>query len=372
MKHTFRYSKTPYAELHLHFGGALMPRVLWHQVHEVEHSDELITAGFKNYNEFESFFLKKERKSLEEYLQMHDVVEPIQTMNRLDYFVKRLMRGAFEFENLSYIEIRYCPYSRTVGKDEKEKIKQMRDVVLTMQHAFERYSNGTEEECYPIIMKQILCMHSQSKYSPSVNSAIVDLAIEMKELGYVCGVDIAGGEKPYDSRFEEIFQNFKLAREHGLKTTAHIFETEFTPEKFRKLFPYLDRIGHGIQIPLNYPYYLDDLREHGICLEICPTTYFKCGTFENYNQLHSIFKICEHSGVDITIGTDNSGMHGVRLQNEFEHLLIHRVISHEQLDVVRKNAFKHAFGLSESEKKVFLNHTKIKIELGEYDLEIRI
>jgi adenosine deaminase len=383
MKGAFQLSKTLYADLHLHLGGAIQPRILWHHIEEALQTDELsqgsfpgYPTGFPGYPEFEAFF-KKERKSLEEYLEMFDVVEPIQTLDRLDYFVKRLMRGAYEFENLTYIELRYCPYSRTVGPDERSRIKQMRDVVLTIQGAIEKYgtisrsSPDSQAEYYPIIIKQILCMHSQSKYSPNVNSAILDLAIEMKGAGYVCGIDIAGGEMPYSKRFDEILANFQRAHQNGLKTTAHMFETDHTPAKYSKLFPYLNRIGHGIKIPMNHHHYLDELSAKNICLEICPTTYIRCGTMRHYNQLYPIFKVCEERGVDITLGTDNSGMHMTRLQSEFENLLIHRVVIHSQLEKIRANAFKHAFGLSEDEKKVFLDRKNIHIEIGDLDIDIK-
>lgn len=341
------FPKILYGELHLHLGGALQPRILWHHIDEVEKDYDLL-KDFKNYNDFEAFF-RKERNSLEEYLKMHDVVEPIQTMDRLEYFIKRLMRGAFVFENLSYLELRYCPYSRTNAPSEEEKIKQMRAVVLLIDRAIKENTKH-----YPIVIKQILCMHSRDKYSPEVNRAILDLAIEFKDSGIVSGIDLAGGEKAYDERFDEILGNYKTAFENGVKTTAHIFETKDTPDKCRKLIPYLNRIGHGIQIPLKYHYLLPELKERDICLEICPTTYFKCGTFENYHQLKPIFSLCEEAGVDITLCTDNGGMHMVRLQEEFENLLIHRVVNYKQLDKMRNNAFKHAFGLDDEEKKLFI------------------
>ena len=40
----------------------------------------------------------------------------------------------------------------------------------------------------------------------------------------------------------------------------------FTPE----LLPYLNRIGHGIQIPLRFPELLDDVAKREQCLEVCP------------------------------------------------------------------------------------------------------
>lgn len=339
-------SKILFGDLHLHLGGAIQPRILWHRIKEIEKNHDLLEK-FTDYDDFEKFFTAK-RKGLSAYLKKFDVVEPLQTVDRLEYFIKRLMRGAFVFENLSYLELRYCPYSRTVGINETERIEQMRDIILLIDKTVKEYN-----KYFPVKVKQILCMHSQPKYSPNVNSAILDLAIEYKDT-MVCGIDIAGGEKNYESRFNEIYNNFKRAYDNGVNTTAHIFETKDTPLKLTKLFPFLKRIGHGIQIPLNHYHYLKDLKEAGICLEMCPTTYIKCGTFRHYTELKPVFDACLKAGVDTTICTDNSGMHMVRLQDEYERLLIHNVVEFKQLNTMRANTFKHAFGLSKLEKELYM------------------
>jgi adenosine deaminase len=349
------YTRTPYAELHLHFGGAISPRILWNRVVKEEKSKEL-KKRFHDFNKLQHFFERK-KSSLEEYIKIHKLIEPLQQYNRIEYFMNRLIRGACEFESLSYMELRYCPYGRTSpGKEEPERIAEMRAIVLKIDECIKKYT-GVGSGMYPIIVKQILCMHSQHSYSPNVNSAILDLAIEMHEAGVVAGLDVAGGEKNYAERSGEFIAHFKRAKENGLHTTAHLFESAHTPKKMFELLPWLNRVGHGIQIPLKHPRYMELLQEKQICLEVCPTTYFKCGTFSGYDDkhFHKIFTACEKNGVPLVIGTDNSGIHNVRLQREFENLLLHDVISHEQLTRYRKNAFRFAFGLNNPEKEYFIN-----------------
>ncbi|MDI1256948.1 MAG: hypothetical protein PSV16_12700 [Flavobacterium sp.] len=375
-KETFKYSKTPYAELHLHLGGAILPRILWHKFqldHKSDNDSVTLPIGpYQSFNEFQAFF-DSPKNNLEEYLEMHKLVEPIQTYKRLDYFINRLMRGAFEFENLSYMEIRHCPYGRTdKNKSQNQRIDQMREIVLEIDRAMKYYSNVNEENYYPIIMKQIICLHSQ--YHDDVNEALLSLAKEFFTAGIVCGLDIAGGEQPYKDNMKQIIRWYREAKDFGLNTTAHIFETEHTPIGMLDLIPYLDRIGHGIQLPLKYENEMKILNKEKICLEICPTTYFKYNTFTGYEdpRLHRIFKVCDDRNVDIVIGTDNSGMHGVRLQSEFENLLIHEVISYDKLDQYRHNAFKHAFGLSKLQKKMYTKDPMINIDLPNYSLQIKI
>ena len=61
---------------------------------------------------------------------------------------------------------------------------------------------------------------------------------------FVCAVDIAGPDKLYEEKKTEIIQLFEYAKEWGLNTTGHIFETK--NGSFPELLPFLDRIGHGI------------------------------------------------------------------------------------------------------------------------------
>lgn len=372
-KEKFYFSKTPFAELHLHLGGSVNPRVLWHKVTRSDKTDPIQTT-FKGFYEFQDFFTRK-KNSLSEYLKMHEFVEPLQTINRLDYFLHKLIRGAYYFENLSYLELRHCPYNRTDrDKPEKVRIRQMKKIVQRIDEIIKKYCGGGKDQ-YPIIVKQILCMHSRPGFSDNVNSAILDLAIETKKTGEVVGVDIAGGELTYKDKINQIVSNFKRAKlpENDLHTTAHIFETKDTPKQMLDLLEYLDRVGHGIYIPLKYPSQLNYLREKRKCLEVCPTTYINCGTFDNYDDkdFRKIFSECQNHGVDIVIGTDNSGMHNVRLQTEFENLLIHEVITFDQLEHYRHSAFSHAFGLNNLAVQVFNNNVEVKVDLGTYELSVK-
>lgn len=346
-----------YAELHLHLGGAITPRMLWH-THQSEHGvlnnksqskiipmDSHLKDGssisFKTYEQFQRFFYRN-KKNLNHYLEMHHVVEPLQRKDKLAYYASRLMRAAFEFENLSYIEVRHTPWGRTdKTKEFADRVDEMREIVNILHDTFQE-----QKQVYPIEVKQILCLHAQ--YSPEVNQAIFNLCMDMAKEGKVCGLDVAGGESKYSPQFtKQLIKYYEEAyNTDGINTTAHIFETKDTPQAMFDLIPFLNRIGHGIMIPLRFKKRLHELATRGICLEICPTTYLQCRTFKSYYDkgFREIFQACDNEGVDIVIGTDNGGMHGVRLQAEFENLLIHEVISHKQLHQYRINAFKHAFG----------------------------
>ncbi len=327
-----------YADLHRHLGGSVVPRILWRYFHRHERD---LADKFPEYPAFEEFYTRK-RNSLDEYLELHTLVESVQTAQTLPYFIYRLIRGAYIFENLAYLELRYTPYYRTDEHlNQTERIEQMRSIVEIVGQA----SKMSE---YPLITSQILCMHSRLPYE--VNKAIVDLALGMRE--YVCAIDIAGGDSHYQTRLEEFAGLYSYAREEGLNTTGHLYETK--DGCYPQLLPYLQRIGHGIQIPLQYPELLPEVARRHQCLEVCPTTYLKTGTLESLSQLKIVFDRCFEAGVDIAICTDNAGLHNVRLPFEYENLLTLDVIDFRQLQACQDAAFRHAFAWPYSQKPASL------------------
>ncbi|HEY9297879.1 MAG TPA: adenosine deaminase [Phormidium sp.] len=316
-----------YAELHRHLGGSVVPRVLWRYF---QRSDADLANRFPDYSEFEEFYTKP-RNTLDEYLELHTLVEGVQTTETLPYFIYRLIRGAYIFENLAYLELRYTPYLRTSDKfSQTERIDKMAEIVDIVGIA-------SQVKEYPIVTSQILCMHSRLPYE--VNKAIVELAAQKRQ--YVCAVDLAGGDAHYADRLDEFIELYKYARSLGLNTTGHLYETK--EGCYPELLPYLMRIGHGIQIPLQYPELLGELASTGTCLEVCPTTYLKTGNLEDIRQLKVVFDRCFAAGVDIAICTDNAGLHNVRLPFEYENLLTYDIIGFEELQACQDAAFRHAF-----------------------------
>lgn len=316
-----------HAELHRHLGGSVVPRVLWRYF---QRQNQELATRFPEYEQFEEFYTQP-RKTLDEYLELHTLVENVQTLETLPYFIYRLIRGAYTFENLAYLELRYTPYLRTPNNlPQSQRIDLMSEIVTVVGKA-------TQQNEYPIITSQILCMHT--RLPNEVNQAIVDLAVKNPE--YVCAIDVAGGDNNYKENIDEFIKLYRYAREQGVKTTGHLYETSngCHPE----LLPYLMRIGHGVQIPLKYPNLLKEIANRGQCLEVCPTTYFKTGTMDNISQLKTVFDKCFDAGVDIAICTDNAGLHNVRLPFEYENLLTFDVIDFEQLQACQKAAFRHAF-----------------------------
>ncbi len=335
-----------YADLHRHLGGSVVPRILWRYLHRNEAE---LAQRFPDYTEFEDFYTRP-RQTLDEYLELHTLVEGVQTAATLPYFIYRLMRGAYVFENLAYLELRYTPYLRTPDHlSQTERIDRMAEIVEIVGQA----SRSNE---YPIVTGQILCMHARLPYE--VNRAILELAAQSRQ--YVCAVDLAGGDNHYGERLDEFVQLFAEARSLGLNTTGHLYET---PEGCHpELLPYLMRIGHGIQIPLRYPELLKQVAAHGQCLEVCPTTYLKTGTLTDISELKLVFDRCFDAGVDIAICTDNAGLHDMRLPFEYENLLTQDIIGFKELQMCQDVAFRHAFAWPYGDRPASILNEVLKVD----------
>lgn len=331
-----------YAELHLHLGGAVLPRILYSYIQKSKENRvypervELATRYLRQFPTYEKWERRLSRPSatLTQYLEKHKLVEPLQTIDSIGYMVNRLLRGCYVFENMAYLELRYNPYFRIPKSVPITEVRtRMAEIVSTVNAA----ANATFRE-FPIVFAQILCM--DSRLPMEINNEIVALAAEMGS--EVCAVDIAGPDEAYRENEADLLTCLKLAKEkHALRTTCHLFETQ--EGCFPSFLPYCDRIGHGIQIPLRFPKLLPQIAQRKQCLEVCPTSYFRTGTMKSYNELKPVFQYCLDLGVDIAICTDNSAFHGVRLPTEFERLLTNKVIDFQQMEACREAAFKHAF-----------------------------
>jgi adenosine deaminase len=119
---------TLHAELHRHLGGSVVPRILWRYFDR--HNAEMVDR-FQHYSAFEDFYTRP-RNTLDEYLELHTLVESVQTVETLPYFIYRLMRGAYVFENLAYLELRYTPYLRTPEHLDQLWVRQVKLAIVRL------------------------------------------------------------------------------------------------------------------------------------------------------------------------------------------------------------------------------------------------
>lgn len=321
-----------FPDLHRHLGGATHPRILWGYIEKRE-SDQArrLRARYGSYDAF-AYEFNRPFADLADYLSVHHLVEALQAED-VAYFTHRAVRGAAVFEAMDYLEIRFNPYKRT-----PESLPEAERRALMGEVARQVIAAARTE--FPIACAFLLCM--DRGFSPALNREILALAAALPE---VVAVDLAGPYQPGGPTIAEWSALYAEAKDRGLKTTAHMGESD--PADIHPiLFPFLDRIGHGIQIALHRPELLPELAARGLCLEICPMTYLRTNTLSEVEGLRPVFARCAEAGVPIAICTDNPALHGDagRIVNEYERLVRAEVIHFNDILRYAAAGYRHAFG----------------------------
>ena len=156
----------------------------------------------------------------------------------------------------------------------------------------------------------------------------------------IVGIDLAGPECfETIAPFESVYHR---AKSLGLRRTAH--SGEFCgPDHIRQTLERLqvERIGHGLTASRDESL-MRLLIEKDIPLEICPTSNVKLGAVASWES-HPVRKLFDH-GVPIVIGTDDPAFFGNTLDDEYERLQQHFGFRETEIEVLRENVTKYAFG----------------------------
>jgi aminodeoxyfutalosine deaminase len=148
--------------------------------------------------------------------------------------------------------------------------------------------------------------------------------------------------------FAEVYRE---AHDLGLHLTAHAGESA-GPESVRAAIELLgaERIGHGLSAARD-PSVMALLRERQIPLEVCPTSNVCTGLVPSF-QAHPLPAFLE-AGLVVTLNSDDPGLFGTSLENEFESAAAHFALTPAQLTRLSENAIRASF-LPENEKAILL------------------
>lgn len=324
----------PLCDLHIHLGASVAPHVMWSIAH---------AQGFKlpvkHYWDFKEMITvdPTKCKSLDDYLRiLHEWTERIQSSPAaVERSVYEIIGKEYRSSRVEQIELRFNPMKRNQGGQ--------RD----LDHIIHAALRGMDRACleYGIKAGLILCLGRE--FSPEQNDKIVDKAIMYAKRGIV-GIDLAGTEAhniELTDAVEKYGRIFARAREAGLGTTIHTGETQATSGEgviavVKELKP--DRIGHGVRAAYNQNA-LDILRETGTVLEICPTSNLHTRAVASLEEFKFILGAFEDNGVPITINTDGTYLCNTNLRREFNLLREGGILSDEQLERARKQAFAASF-----------------------------
>lgn len=322
--------QVPLTELHTHLGFSVSPTMLWELAH-----DQGLRLPTKNYWEFEKLVTIYDQKDYEEYLQLYDLTEKIQSSpEALFTAIQVAISGAYRKNNITTLELRFNPILRNRGGErDLDHI-----IVFTLQ--------GMERAMlkYPVRAGLILMM--DRRFTTHENYAIVKKAIKYKNRGVV-GIDLAGPISRTDQsrafKPKDIASIVEEAKFAGLGVTVHTGEATDTSEMWEVveiLKP--NRIGHGIAC-IKDPKLMEVLTQKHIVLETCPTSNLNTKLVKDSTQLKEIYATLKSNHVPFTINTDGPEMQRISLRGEYEKLLDSDILTKEDILKCNKIATKASF-----------------------------
>jgi len=168
----------------------------------------------------------------------------------------------------------------------------------------------------------------------------VDFFLKHKE-DFVA-LDLANDEIKYPA--DPFIPLFARARQEGLAITIHAGETNLpqAPANVRQAVEMLGakRIGHGV-MSIKDESVLALLRERQVILEVCPRSNIMIGLFPTLEK-HPIAAL-RRVGVLVTVSTDDPGIFGHSLNEEYVDLVVAGMASLADLRQANETAARASF-----------------------------
>ncbi|KAK0125430.1 hypothetical protein ONS95_000555 [Cadophora gregata] len=322
----------PKVELHAHLSGSISRECLhdiWLQKKaqgETTLEDPLVEmpAGKFDYD-LETFFPLFSKYI---YELCNDLPSLIQTTNSV--------LSSFSSDGVAYLELRTTPRAIPSAKITKD------DYIQTILSCIAS-SNSSDKS-----MKINLILSIDRRNTLATALEVVALALKYRSQGVVA-IDLCGDPAVGDV---SIFAPaFKMARDANLPITIHFAESpaSSTPEELWCLLEYMpQRIGHVINVP-------DDVKEEivkrKLGLELCLSCNVHAkmitGTYGDHH-----FGWWREKGCPIALSTDDVGVFGSSLSNEYRLVAEHFNLDRTEICELARSAIDTVFGTEEDKQRL--------------------
>jgi adenosine deaminase len=253
----------------------------------------------------------------------------LRSLYRSEEVIRRVVQEAIADaaqDNVIHLELRFTPAALSqAGGFPLEKII---DWVITEQQSASRR--------YGITVRLIASLNRHEDVK--LAQLVARLAVERQSDG-LAGLDLAGDETRFPASL--FLPIFRFAKSKGLKICLHAGEWS-DGENIREAIDEFeaDRIGHGIHA-IHSPATMQAALKKGVVFEVCPTSNILSGAISEYAS-HPI-KSMLAAGLPVTINTDNPGITGVNLSQEYELAIEKIKLSRAQLNQCAITAAQAAF-----------------------------
>ena len=310
--------------LHLHLDGSLRPETVREWLKE--DGEELSLEEVKS-----KLMVNKNCKNLNEYLEKFDIPSKVlQTAERLERATYELYEDLSK-QNVIYAEVRFAP-SKHLEKG------------LTYKQVVQAAINGLEraKKDFNIDGNLILCcMRGANNIQENLETVVA--AKKFLNKG-VAALDLAGAEALFPTEnFEDVF---RLANQHEIPLTIHAGEAD-GPVSVYNAIKYANRIGHGIR-SIESKTLMNQLKEKGITLEVCPTSNEQTQAVEGKHPLEDLYR----QGIKTTISTDNNTVSNIDIEEEYRKVIENTNLTYNDLVQMNINAARAIFDTPEKKAKL--------------------
>jgi adenosine deaminase len=311
----------PLTDLHRHLDGNIRLSTIWQLAQE--HSIVLPADSLEK--------LKKKVQIQQKTTDLLAFLEKMELGVSVLASEQTCFRIAYEniedakLAGLDYVELRFSPVF--MAQAHNLPVDQVVDAVVAGCKA------GTKKYGVPVNLIGIL---SRSYGEVTCHQELQAL---LRAKDDIVALDLAGDEKGFPAiRFK---QHFKLARDAGWNITVHAGEAD-GPHSIRQAIDELGatRIGHSVAARED-PHLMDFMANNNISIECCLTSNFQTGACTNIAE-HPIKTFMER-GIVVTLNTDDPGVSGIEIADEYKLASEVVGLSAEQLAQIQLNGVKVAF-----------------------------
>jgi adenosine deaminase len=312
----------PKAELHLHLQGAVRPATLMELARRHE-----VALPLSSVEEFSSWFRFRDFPHFAEVnaVLRACLVEPAD----LELVVHEL--GAeLAAQNVRYAEVSFTPGPEVWSGRHRHDFL----LGLTRGRALALRDSGTEINFVFDIPRRTVRRYPEL---PLIDFA-TQAAIDGKNDGVVAlglaGTELGNPPEPFAAWFEQ-------ALAAGLHSAPHAGETDGPASVWGALRALgAERLGHGVRSTED-PSLVAYLVEHGIPLEVCPTSNLRLGVYASLDD-HPL-PFLHTAGVLVTINTDTPAMFGTTMGDELSLLHNQFGLDLASIDTILLNAPRASF-----------------------------